>query len=71
MNINIYLLCYNEERIILETIKHYRNRIPNCNITIYDNMSSDNSVNIAKQNNCNVISFSTKNQDNEFIKKIY
>ena len=69
MDINIFLLCYNEELIIKNTINYYRNRLPNCNITIYDNMSSDNSELIAKNNNCNIIKFDTKGEDNE-IKKM-
>jgi hypothetical protein len=69
MDINIYLLCYNEELIIQHTINHYKIRLPNCNITIYDNMSSDNSELIAKKNNCNVVKFNTKGEDNELIKR--
>ncbi len=68
MDINIFILCYNEEILIQKTINFYRNRLPNCNITIYDNMSTDNSVLIAKNNNCNVIQFDTKLHDNEYTK---
>jgi hypothetical protein len=69
MEVNIYLLCYNEELIIQHTINHYRKIFPDCNITIYDNMSSDSSELIAKKNNCNVIKFNTKDEDNELIKR--
>lgn len=69
MDVNIFLLCYNEELIIQYTINHYKNRFPNCIITIYDNMSTDNSELIAKNNNCNVIKFNTNGVDNELIKK--
>ena len=69
MDINIYLLCYNEELIIQHTINHYKSKFPNCIITIYDNMSSDSSELIAKNNNCNVIKFNTQGEDNELIKR--
>ncbi len=69
MNVNIFLLCFNEERIIPHTIKHYRDRIPNCKITIYDNMSTDNSVLLAKNNNCEVITFDTNGENNVYIKR--
>ncbi len=69
MDIHIYLLSYNEELLLPHTLNHYRSRLPNCNITIYDNMSSDKSEFIAKNNNCNVIKFNTNGEDNELIKR--
>lgn len=59
INISVYLLCYNEEFLIKDTILHYRNLFPNCNIIIYDNESTDNSVKIAKENNCKVINYNS------------
>lgn len=59
--ITLYTICYNEEKILPFTIKHYRDRFPDCRIVIYDNESTDNSVSIAQENNCEIISFSTGN----------
>ena len=54
IDIYIYILCYNEEILIENTIKHYKNNFPNSIIIILDNYSTDNSINIAKKYNCNI-----------------
>lgn len=59
IQVNVFLLCYNEKEIIGHTIKHYRAMFPGCKITILDNMSNDGSDNIAKSMGCSVIQFDT------------
>lgn len=57
--VHIYTIAYNEERLIQFFIDHYRKRFPNCPITVYDNMSDDRTVEICKENNCEVITYDT------------
>jgi len=55
--ITVYTLTYNEERKIQFTIDHYRARFPNCHIVVYDNSSKDKTVEIAQNNNCEIITY--------------
>lgn len=58
----IFTLTFNEELFLPHFINHYRERFPNCDIVVYDNMSTDNTVEIAKEFDCEVIPYDTKNK---------
>lgn len=60
--ITVYTIAYNEELQLQFLIDHYRSHFTNCHIVVYDNMSTDATVEIAKANKCDVISYDTNNQ---------
>jgi glycosyltransferase involved in cell wall biosynthesis len=57
--ITVYTIAFNEEVFIQFMIDHYRSRFKDCNIVVYDNESTDKTREIALNNNCQVISYST------------
>jgi hypothetical protein len=68
-SINVFLLCYNESALLPHVVKHYKKYIPSCKIHIYDNESTDNSVELAKSLGCDVISWSSGNILNDHLNK--
>jgi glycosyltransferase involved in cell wall biosynthesis len=60
--VTIFTVAYNEEIMLPFFIKWYRKRFPNCRIVVYDNESTDDTVKIALENNCEVITYCTNNQ---------
>jgi hypothetical protein len=67
MQITIYTLSYNEELLIQFMIDHYRLRFPGCHIVFYDNSSTDNTINIAKNNNCEIRPYNSNNTMDDLI----
>jgi glycosyltransferase involved in cell wall biosynthesis len=63
--LSVFLMCYNEERIIDFTVKYYKRQFPGCIITICDNESTDHSVKIAKWLGCEIYHYSTRGVFNE------
>lgn len=55
----VITITYNEEFILPHFIKHYRTNFPNCRIIVYDNYSTDSTVEIAKANGCEVVMYDT------------
>lgn len=59
-------MAYNEEVFLQYMIDHYKSRFNNCNIVLFDNESTDNTVQIAKNNNCLVQNYPTNKQVDDF-----
>jgi hypothetical protein len=62
MNIEVYAVCHNEEVILPYFIRHYSQF---ANITIFDNQSTDGSLDIIKQHNIKLCSFDTQGEFRE------
>jgi glycosyltransferase involved in cell wall biosynthesis len=63
--ITVYTITYNEELLMQFMIDHWRNRFPGCHIVIYDNKSTDKTVEIALANNCEVRGYESNNTLND------
>ena len=48
-------MCHNEEALLPATIRHYQKALPDCPITIFDNMSTDDSVKLAVAAKCRIV----------------
>ena len=60
----IYTCCYNESVMLPLMVNHYKKIFTSCEITIYDNNSTDNTAEVAKSLGCKVIKFDTTNETN-------
>lgn len=60
--VHIYTIAYNEEVLLQKMIDHYKERFPNCPITIFDNQSTDNTKQIALNSRCEVIEYDSNNE---------
>ena len=65
--VTVFMLCFNEERILDFTVNAYRRLFHHCKIVIYDNESTDKSVEKAKALDCEVRSYSTGNKLDEIL----
>jgi glycosyltransferase involved in cell wall biosynthesis len=65
--ISVFSITFNEEILIEFMIHHYRTRFPGCHIVIYDNNSTDNTVEIAKANGCEIIYYNSGNTLNDIL----
>ena len=64
--IYVFLLCHNECTLLPHTIAHYKRYIPSCHISIYDNESTDGSVELATSLGCSVHSWSSNNMLDDY-----
>jgi len=62
MNIEIFTICWNEKLLLPQFYKWYKDRFPNANFTVYDNMSDDGSAELAKNLGMRVIPYNTEGQ---------
>lgn len=59
IKIEVFAICYNEEKMLPYFLRYYSQF---GDITVYDNMSTDNSIEIMKSHRVNVIPYDTNNQ---------
>lgn len=55
MKIHVFSMAHNESHLAPYFIRHYRNCFPGCDITIFDNDSTDDTATICKNLGCEVI----------------
>jgi hypothetical protein len=60
--VTVHTITYNEEIMVEFFVNHYRKNFPNCIIKIYDNYSTDNTVEIAKKLGCDIIYYNSNDK---------
>ena len=68
--VTVHTLTFNEEAMICFFVEHYRKIFPNCTIKIWDNFSTDKTVEIAKSLGCEVYSYNSGGFFDERFKNI-
>jgi glycosyltransferase involved in cell wall biosynthesis len=63
----VFTITYNEELMLPYFVKHYRSRLTNCKIVVYDNESTDKTVEIAESLGCKVLTYKTDNRLNDLV----
>jgi glycosyltransferase involved in cell wall biosynthesis len=55
MKVHVFSMAHNESNMIRYFIRHYRRCFPDCDITIFDNESTDDTASISQELGCKVI----------------
>lgn len=63
--VHVFSLCWNEEILLPYYFNFYKSRFTNVKFTIYDNQSTDRSLEIMNNFGAEVLTFSTENQIND------
>ena len=68
--IEIHIICYNEHIMLPFTINHYRRMFKNPKFTVHNNISTDDSKEIALALGCEVVDFVTEGMNDTIQSKI-
>ena len=55
VRVHVFLMCHNEQTLLPFAVRHYRCCFPKCPITVFDNLSTDDSAKLAVQHMCTVV----------------
>lgn len=69
VKVHVFSICWNEEALLQYFFDFYKSRFQNIRFTIYDNVSTDRSIEIIKKNNAAIIEYNTNGslRDDVFI----
>lgn len=62
MRVDLFTMAYNEEKLLPHFVKHYKDRIANVNIHLYDNHSTDRTAELARELGCIVSTIDTEGE---------
>jgi glycosyltransferase involved in cell wall biosynthesis len=63
----VFTITYNEQLMLPYFVAHYRKRFPKCKIVVYDNESTDKTVEIAESLGCQLLTYKTDNRLNDLV----